>query len=1072
MKQLVSKITIALGLLFFASFGLSLISPASSVSAVACGAARISCNNDERTAYNLCGPEGQINQGAIWMNNSGSAATSDGYYSNTVNVAHNAATIDVYVRGSVQGCGSGGSSPSYASRVTIEGTHKSRFTTINGGLYRGTTQGAWRWSTQGGSAVVRFNTSGLAPSTETSEGRQTIRIGIYRYFSTDGSNAIGSPRTAWQDVTITRGKKPTTYNLTPSITTSTSSIEPGQTLSATGRVAKTGTQASTSNTDTRYTRIIWKAGQSAPANRGGGTRDNNDTACTYYGVPTSRCTQYGSSMGTTFNNFKFTGSGRSMTQLADTVPPDFNPGDQICYGLSVRGYNQSNGPSKSGARHSALVCAIVGKKPKVHVLGGDLYVGREARSGAGQVSTSISMSGRSEATVPGEVIDDEVMNTQRYWYFGKGAGLHFKDSGVVATAKTKNMTGDEGTTVATDRRGDVQFYTDGLNVYRPDGSVMPNGGSIGSTSTTTQAAASFPIKDNKYVVVTTSAASENDKLGDLRYTVVDMGASAGMGSVISKNQAFGPQGGVNRTGEAISIAPNAASDGYWVVVNRPGTNVMRAFAVPYSWNGTGGGSMTPVDSATGAISGSLNGVKHAPGFGTINFDKNYSRAVIAMQRLGTSTGTVRVLDFNASTGKFTERLSWTINEYYVYSADFSPNGNYVYATTLYNPPGANGGNGHLFRYKISGMSTGTQVKASEYGVAHGNSSMPACASSGGGGQVKRAPNGKMYVARINCNVIGVINSPDAASNTGIGWNMAGQRLPTGSTSSFGLPQVAAVLPTNLEPPVFQRDVYGSWSEYGIAASGIVNGMGSAAGYAGGIRQEGAALRAVNLCDLSFLSFANAGTSGACSQTAIGRYAVGAPSRSIGDYYAAMPSSTLLSTSVVANNLGNGVQRPTGTGVVTLQASTLAKRKSVIIYAPNNDVVIAGDQRYIGGTYANTQEIPQLVIIARNITVNSNVTNIDAWLVAKKVGSTGGNIYTCNVVATSSTGNCSSRLTVNGPVISDKLHMRRTAGADKNTAADAAEVFNLRPDAYMWGAAQGGASGRIPTTSVTELPPRF
>ena len=867
---------------------------------------------------------------------------------------------------------------------------------------------------------------------------------------------------------------PYRYDLNPSITSSPQAIEPGQPVPAiVGSVANTGPTKSY-NSDIQYTRIIYKQGQTAPSPNGMGTGGLD--SCAYYGMTSSqerrnRCTVITPDSGA--NNIVFMTGPRTVPSVSDTVPSDFDIGDRICYGISVSGYNAATGAGKTGARHSALVCVTVGKKPKVHVIGGDLYVGRDGSSGAGAVSTSISMSGRSTVVVPPEVIDDEVANTQRYWYFGKGAGLHFKDSGVTPTVRTSNMVGDEGTTVATDRRGDVQFFTDGLNIYRPNGSVMPNGGSIGSTSTTTQAAASFPIKDNKYIVVTTSAASENNKLGDLRYTVVDMSANAGTGAVISKNQAFGPQGGVNMTGEAISVAPNAANNGYWVVVNRPGTNVMRSFAVPYTWDGLGGGSLAPVDSATGTVSGSPNGVTHAPGFGTINFDKSYGRAVIAMQRLGTSTGTVRVLDFNAATGRFTERFNWTIGEYYVYSADFSPDGNYVYATSLYNPPGANGGNGHLFRYKLSGMSTSAQVKASEYGIAHGSTGMPACAKSGGGGQVKRAPNGKMYVARINCNVIGVINNPDAVSNAGIGWNMSGQALPAGSTSSFGLPQVAAVLVTSVEPPVYERTVYGSWSEYGIAARGAVAGMGSAAAYAGGIRQEGATLRAVNLCDLSFLSFANAGASGSCSPTAIGGYTVGASARTIGDYYANMPFSTLLGTSVVANNLSSGVHRPMGTGgTITLQASTLAKSKSIVIYAPNSDIAIAGNQQYIGGSYSNVREIPQLVIIARSIVINSAVTNVDSWLVAKKVGTVGGYIQTCQVVATSSSGNCSARLTVNGPVVSDTLIMRRTAGADRNTGADPAEVFNLRPDAYMWGVSQSGATGRIPTTAITELPPRF
>jgi len=151
---------------------------------------------------------------------------------------------------------------------------------------------------------------------------------------------------------------------------------------------------------------------------------------------------------------------------------------------------------------------------------------------------------------------------------------------------------------------------------------------------------------------------------------------------------------------------------------------------------------------------------------------------------------------------------------------------------------------------------------------------------------------------------------------------------------------------------------------------------------------------------------------------------------------------------------------------------MAAGRSVIIYAPNNDVVINGNLMYTTGAISSVGQVPQLVIIAQNITINEGVTQVDAWLVAKTAGQ--GNIYTCNVAFTSlTTSRCSSRLTVNGPVISNTIHLRRTAGAGANADGPrAAEVFNLRPDAYFWGVSQSTETGRIPTVMTKELPPRF
>lgn len=898
------------------------------------------------------------------------------------------------------------------------------------------------------------------------------------------------------------------YNLTPTISNiSSNTIEPGSSITVTGSVAKTGNRAASHPTDTRYVQIIHKNGQPAPARPG--AADDSRSGCAYYGVPASRCTSVVPSANG--DNFLYRTTGatpvRSMTL---TIPSDFEPGDRICFGMSVSGFNLANGATKSNTRHSALTCITMGKKPKVHVIGGDLYVGRGTPSASrGNISTSVSQLSRQTAT--GETTDDvnqRADNAQREWLFGVRGKISFNSpsgsttgftTGVAANTNV-SVAGEEGVTVATDGSGTVRFVTDGLRIYRANGTVMPYNGSttydMGANGSTTQAAATFPIgcadsaPCNRYAVVTSSAATEHSRMGNLRYSIVDIDS----GTVLRINRPFGPQGGEHRVGEALSVAPivlsGSAETGYWVVANLPGFQTMRSFKVPYSWDGEGAINEY-VDSfksggahvSTGVTSGKRDQT-YAPGFGTINFSTDFTRSIIAMSKTGgTAPGSVRIMNFNKATGIFTQQYAWNVPANTgthpaaaVYSGDFSQNGQYAYVSTLYTGNGSR--QGQVFRYRLTGTNAtvASSVTLLNNSVT-GNNLINGCTGAfGAGGAVKRGPDGSIYVAGYSCPY--VFRVSQAAANGAATPTLSRFNLGSGAVSSFGLPQTAAMLRSLPRPAEYYGESYGSWAEYGIAASRQVNGMASAAGYAGGLRQTGTTSGSVgspSLCMLSFLTFSNRAASGSCAAASIGYYTP-PTSRTAAEYYEGRSTATLPLRAGdrygIEADLASGVYLPRNGSAIALSASTLSAGKSVVIYAPNNDVVIEGNQSYDGGrSLSSISQIPQLVIIARNIRINENVSNVDAWLIAKTAGA--GNIYTCGTITAPTQSECTNRLTVNGPVLSNKLYMLRTAGAGAGAdAAAPAEVFNLRPDAYLWGVSQGSGNGRIPTASVKELPPRF
>lgn len=268
--------------------------------------------------------------------------------------------------------------------------------------------------------------------------------------------------------------------------------------------------------------------------------------------------------------------------------------------------------------------------------------------------------------------------------------------------------------------------------------------------------------------------------------------------------------------------------------------------------------------------------------------------------------------------------------------------------------------------------------------------------------------------------------------------------------------------------------FGSWIEYGIFAVGTVSGAGSGSAFAG------SGLENSTVCNYSTLTFVNATTSNPatnCSDTGtIGGYSSGLD---IPNVAANFPISS--STPVYNNTTPNpqGVyQADANNDPITVSAKNIAKGQWAVINAPNADVTITGDIKYDNSALQSIHDIPQMVIIAKDIYIAPNVKQVDSWLIAQ--GSQTANtgiLDTCHISTDYTTpltvSTCNSILQVNGPVMAQHLWLRRTGGSGTGSASgDPAEVFNLRPDAYLWSFARASVTGHIDTVYTQELPPRF
>ncbi len=255
--------------------------------------------------------------------------------------------------------------------------------------------------------------------------------------------------------------------------------------------------------------------------------------------------------------------------------------------------------------------------------------------------------------------------------------------------------------------------------------------------------------------------------------------------------------------------------------------------------------------------------------------------------------------------------------------------------------------------------------------------------------------------------------------------------------------------------------FGSWIEYSILAPNKVSRVGSGVGLGGGV-VYGADAKQWNQ-----LTYANTDFEAGKSYGYYDTQDSSLPDPSgLAEKYN-LATGTVVSGEYDVQTLRAGANRIVkldGSGNLTIRGAgnTLAKGEWLVVDAPDSDVVISDDISYANEDMASADDLPQLVIRAKNITINGGVTNIDAWLVA------GDTIKTCDKTEGLTVSDCSNQLRVNGPVISKSLVLARTGGDSTSPA----EIFNLRPDAYLWmyNLASGHADYKV--DYVRELPPRY
>jgi len=350
------------------------------------------------------------------------------------------------------------------------------------------------------------------------------------------------------------------------------------------------------------------------------------------------------------------------------------------------------------------------------------------------------------------------------WYFGHQIGLNFNAEPPEVLLDGQLDINDGSTESAasiSDRNGDLLFYTNGVTVWNRAHNIMPDGTGLYGTNTTTQTLiVPLPGNDRLYYIFTASPQGDADydnppeKRG-FRYSLVDMAQDNGLGAVTEKNVLLSVS-----TTEKMAATRHANGRDVWVVMHEWNSKKFRAYLITaqglqLSYVISDPGSVLPADHT-----------ELAPGdaIGQMKFSANGERLAFVTY----ISHLLEVYDFDLLTGKLSLLFSFSnfVQPWRLYGLEFSPSGQYIYIT-------------------ISGCGILQVDLGNENILVLSNKKEPICPNSA---QLQVGPDGKIYIAILGSQLIGVINNPDELGESS-NWDSHGILIPVDGVHycSSGLP---------------------------------------------------------------------------------------------------------------------------------------------------------------------------------------------------------------------------------------------------------------------------------------------
>jgi len=342
-----------------------------------------------------------------------------------------------------------------------------------------------------------------------------------------------------------------------------------------------------------------------------------------------------------------------------------------------------------------------------------------------------------------------------YWFFGNGGGINFS-SGKPTRLNKGELYTEEGCATASDNKGKLLFYTDGISVYNKNHERMQNGFDLRGGVSSTQSAIVVPNPANpkQYYVFTVGEKANQEGLS---YSIVDMSLNNGKGDITVKNKKL-----LSPTAEKLTAVKHRNGTDTWVITHKWSSDAFYAYLI------TAEGINEPIISKTGTIYGdTLNGKKNkqseAIGYLKPSNDGRKIAAAICYK----PNNDVELFDFNNLSGAISNPKNIP-TEGFAYGLSFSPDNSKLYVSFLKGKSG-------IIQYDLQAADigkSGVEIIANQQ-----NKNITF-------GALQMGPDGRMYVAKTD-RALDCIENPNGA---GKNCNYVANAVELGSKASmYGLP---------------------------------------------------------------------------------------------------------------------------------------------------------------------------------------------------------------------------------------------------------------------------------------------
>ncbi|MEM9858401.1 MAG: gliding motility-associated C-terminal domain-containing protein [Bacteroidota bacterium] len=379
------------------------------------------------------------------------------------------------------------------------------------------------------------------------------------------------------------------------------------------------------------------------------------------------------------------------------------------------------------------------------------------------------------------------------WYFGNRAGIDFNpltfndpvvnipiNDPTIYNGGNQMIT-PEGCAIYCDPNGQPLFYSDGVDVYDRQGTLLTPIDKLEGSNDATQSTLIVPFEGDEtlYYIFTTREVYNTSNTYDLYYAVFDLKLNNGFGELVRN------QDNEISTLLCTGITERITGSENWIIVHEFGNNNFKAF--PIQGDGIGNAVVSNV--------GSIHSTdREAQGYMILN-DQNQ---IAVAYSVGTNENFVELFDFDETNGAVTEFLTLDFNDPdrlggppavngQVYGVEFSGDGSNLFATIN----GTSGSQVYLWHLDSAngGAADPTYIRDSVELVDI--SALPNVPL----GAIELGPDGQLYIAMQGEQQVATINAPNT---------VFGQPVPVANT--FGL---APGTNSNLGLPNFIQNPFGS-----------------------------------------------------------------------------------------------------------------------------------------------------------------------------------------------------------------------------------------------------------------------